>query len=140
MAKILSKDEIIKILEIEDYCLCPDALYVLYKYNSHQYGFVGNAEQVAPLLKSVGLIEDWTGAGNEVAVEIEFTRDECDHEGNHRQITITTQLYWLDFIKDFRLSQRDVIELIATYEYNKLFNTEIEKIRSIPDVVKSLWN
>jgi hypothetical protein len=139
-ANLLTKHEIIKQILIEDYCFCGHELYVLYEFGSKQIGFIGKAESVAPLLKKAGLIEDWTGSGNEVAVEVEFEHNDVDHEGNHRQIIITKQLYWLDSLQELRLSQKDIIELMAIHEYEKAFAKEINKIKSIPNIIRSLLN
>ena len=62
---------------------------------------IANPEQAADVLKKIGLIEDYSGAGNEISVEIEFLDKE------------PVQLYWPDFVEKFTFSQSDAIDVTA---------------------------
>lgn len=62
---------------------------------------IANPEQAADVLKKIGLIEDYSGSGDEVSVEIEFLDQD------------STILYWPDFVEKFTFSQADAIDVTA---------------------------
>lgn len=94
-----------------------EGLRIEYAYKGMHHHLTATPEQAADLLKNIGLIEDYAGAGDEVCVEVLFDGD-----------PIPAQLYWTDFLAAFHFSQSDAIDCATQVEIDKSIHPLIQNI------------
>lgn len=106
-------------------------LEIHYIMDGNEHSILANPEQSCPLLKTVGIIEDYTGAGDDMAVEIEMEAGNCD--------SVLRQCHWEQFIMGFgSLSQLDAHRIAAIMEDQKQIDKWSQEFRSIPSLIKRM--
>lgn len=103
----MTTHDIKKNLRVFEFWLHKNGLEIHYGFNGAEQTLTANPEQSADLMKKIGLIEDYCGSGDEVAVEVEFENED------------KVQLYWPDFVSMFTFSQSDAIECAVLVEREK---------------------
>lgn len=122
-----TKQDILKEIKVEQYFFGISGIEIDYSKKvagrTEIHRVLANPEQAADMLKRNGMIEDYSGAGNEVTVEVEFVDEP------------SAIYYWLDFVFLFTLSQHDALEMAANIEFDKEIEEDMEKISQLPSLV-----
>lgn len=126
MTKVLKLSEVGKKINIIDFTLTKEGLWVAYEMQGKELDLIANPEQTCDLLKRNYLIADYTGAEADVCVETEWITDEVDMSGDHRQLSGHSQQHWDEFIlSNFSLTKQDVLNLVTTVEEDKLLMAQV---------------
>lgn len=136
MAKLPKLSEIDKKTKVVDFWLDKSGLTIQYEFDGKELTLIATPEQTCDIFKKHGWIEEFTGAGDDVAVEVEYCYDSADHEGNHCQKEGTAQMHWDDFWTYFTLSQLDALRIVIRIESDKAFESILDKT----DIGKAIDN
>jgi hypothetical protein len=119
-------------IKVTEYYCGRDGIQIAYEYAGKEKTVVTpTIEHAAKLLKQIGVIEDYRGSGNLVAVEVEY---EDSITGEPR----LTQMPYEDFIMGFGLSQKDAIRIVEHIEEELYMDKEMENFGSIPKLIATM--
>lgn len=106
-------------------------LEIHFVMNGNEHSILANPEQSCPLLKAVGIIEDFTGCGDDMAVEIEME--------SFNETTVLRQCHWEQFIMGFgSLTQFDALRIATIMEDQKQMEAWVNDMRSIPSLIRNI--
>lgn len=130
MANLLAFSDIRNLIQIEGFYCGKKGLQIHYTYGRKapikEHILTANPEQACDLLKHIGIIEEYAGAGEEVAVE-------CWHENE------LTKYHWLEFIFYWDgLEQFDAMQIATFIEHHKQMEEWRKEMFEIPTLVKRI--
>jgi len=115
---------------VEEWYCGKKGLEIYYTIGEKDLYLLATPEQAAPLLKTLGLIEDYSGAGELVTVEVA-----CESYGYE---PVTRQMTWEEFMSGYDLSQHDALVIAAHLEDKKQVDKWAEDMRSLPEILKTI--
>lgn len=124
----MNYSEISQKIKVIDWDLTKSGLLIQYELDGKDLSLIANPEQTADILKSHGLIEDYSGAENEVTIEIDLAE------------AGVTQMTWDELIinQGFRLSQREALNIVIKVEQDKISDREINRFAKVPELLRSI--
>lgn len=100
-------------------------------------------ELAAALLKKNDLIEDYSGAGNDIEVTWKHSFQRVDYNNELIEEEMKVEASWETFIKEFTLTPEDAVAIAALEEAERAANKEagvFDKIRDgITKIVASVF-